>query len=465
METARTHHPNLLFIISDQFRAMCLEPGGDPVRTPALDGLAADGAVLTNAVSNYPVCSPHRAMLITGQPPQESHVTLNVNSGTAPAVGLRPGAPSWAQVLKEARYRTGYIGKWHLQAPTAADAIHGSGPLEDGRYWDAYSPPESRFGFDFWHSYGCNDLHLSPHYWEGDAPREQRTNVNKWSAEHETDVALEFLAGSATGKEPFALAVSFNPPHQPFDHLPPGRARDYADMPAEQLLNRPNVALASHVGLAAAVIAPLYFAAVTAIDAQVGRLLDALAELDLAQDTIVVFTSDHGQQMGSHDLLYKNVPYEESMRLPCLIRWPGHIAPGTQPALFCSLDIAPTLLGLAGFTDRIPEQMRGTNLAPVLLGAAEPDAEAVATYYCYPLLPTDQDIRGLRTSTNKFIARLRPGAGLETECYDLRQDPYELVPVLDPDANSLWAARLAAELQTAGDDWIGLAALKELANV
>ncbi|WP_434617724.1 sulfatase family protein [Arthrobacter sp. A5] len=454
----------MLFIISDQFRAMCLEPDGDPVRTPALDALAAQSAVLTNAVSNYPVCSPHRAMLVTGQPPHENHVPLNVNSGTAPEVGLRPGAPSWAQVLRDGGYRTGYIGKWHLAAPTAADAIHGRGPLEDGRYWDAYSPPSHRFGFEFWHSYGCNDQHLTPHYWVGNAPRERRTNINRWSAAHETDVALEFLAGARAGAAPFALAVSFNPPHQPFDELPPGYATDYAALPAGQLLNRPNVDLASSIGREAAAIAPLYYAAVTAIDEQVGRLLDALAELDLARDTIVVFTSDHGQQMGSHNLLYKNVPYEESMRLPCLIRWPGHIAPGQQPALFCSLDIAPTLLGLTGFADSKPVQMRGTNLAPVLLGAAEPDTEAAATYYCYPLHPTDQDIRGLRTSTNKFIARLSAGDGLVTECYDLRKDPYELVPVLDPDVNSLWAARLVAELQTAGDDWMGLSALKELAN-
>ncbi|MEO8222153.1 MAG: sulfatase-like hydrolase/transferase, partial [Specibacter sp.] len=302
--------PNLLFVIADQFRAMCLEPGGDPVCTPFLDALAFDGVSLANAVSNYPVCSPHRAMMMSGQYPDANGVTHNVNSETAKwGVGLRPDAPSWAAVLRDSGYTTGYIGKWHLEAPIPADALHGTGPLEDGRYWDAYSPLDRRHGFDFWYSYGCCDDHLSPHYWTGNAERHERVDVHGWSAAHETDVALDFLRSAASedsDASPFALAVSWNPPHQPFDQLPEGHDTSYARLSPAELLNRPNVDLDSGTGREAAAIAPLYYAAVSAIDTQLGRLLSALDALELTANTLVVFTSDHGQQMGSHGLLYKN---------------------------------------------------------------------------------------------------------------------------------------------------------------
>jgi arylsulfatase A-like enzyme len=469
--------PNLLFLVADQFRAMCLEPGGDAVSTPFLDAMAARGISLGQAVSNYPVCSPHRAMMMSGQYPSHNGVTHNVNSETAPwGVGLRPDAPSWAAVLRDEGYNTGYIGKWHLEAPVPEDAIHGTGPLEDGRYWDAYSPTDRRHGFDFWYSYGCCDQHLSPHYWTGRAPRNQRLDIQGWSAAHETDVALDFIYKSAVGgpdAAPFALAVSWNPPHQPFDQLPDGYDTSYAGLSAAQLLNRPNVDLGSETGLAAAVVAPLYYAAVSAIDAQVGRLLQALDQLDLAQDTLVVFTSDHGQQMGSHGLLYKNVPFEESMRIPFLLQWPGRLRTdsATAPAVgLGSVDIAPTLLGLLGLDSRIPAQMQGRDVSSALLEQGADDAgkssgtPSSALYFYYPRDENDQHVRGLRTSTEKFIARFHERDGLSTTLFDLVRDPYELEPIADEGRIRGGAAALMTALADACQTWPGDAVLAALAE-
>ncbi|POH60255.1 sulfatase family protein [Arthrobacter glacialis] len=468
--------PNLLFIVADQFRAMCLEPGGDPVSTPFLDYLAASGVSLANAVSNYPVCSPHRAMMMSGQYPDANGVTHNVNSETAGwGVGLRPDAPSWAAVLRDAGYKTGYIGKWHLEAPVPEDAIHGAGVLADGRYWDAYSPLDRRHGFDFWYSYGCNDAHLSPHYWTGDAGRHQRVNVAGWSAAHETDVAVEFLeraAGPARAGTPFALALSWNPPHQPFDQLPPDFERSYGKLAAAELLTRPNVVLKSDAGREAAAIAPLYYAAVGAIDAQVGRLLEALDSLGLADNTLVIFTSDHGQQMGSHGLLYKNVPFEESMRIPFVLRWPGRLNPATAAGL-SSVDIAPTLLGLLGFD--VPAPMQGRDVSTALLADAagnHPGATAdgspelgtpSALYFYYPRDRHDVDVRGLRTATAKFIATFHPASGLSTALYDLVADPYELRTITEPALVRGHAAALTDALAAAGQSWTGAPALAALA--
>lgn len=477
--------PNLLFIVADQFRAMCLEPGGDPVSTPFLDALAADGVSLAHAVSSYPVCSPHRAMMMSGQYPAANGVTHNVNSETAAwGVGLRPDAPSWAAVLRDAGYNTGYIGKWHLEAPVPEDAIHGAGPLEDGRYWDAWSPPERRHGFDFWYSYGCSDEHLTPHYWTSDAGRHQRVDVAGWSAAHETDAAIEFLeraaagsgrAGSPSGRPPFALAVSWNPPHQPFDQLPPDYDRSYASLGPAELLNRPNVDLASGAGREAADIAPLYYAAVSAIDAQVGRLMATLDALGLAKDTLVIFTSDHGQQMGSHGLLYKNVPYEESMRIPFVLRWPGRLdAAAAERVGISSVDIAPTLLGLLGFGGGVPDRMHGQDVSPVLLARGGGIPEEVSAgrpgtpsslYFYYPRNEDDVDIRGLRTATAKVIARFTARDGLGIAVHDLVADPFELHAIEDPTVVRHWARELAAALAAAGQTWTGERALAELAEL
>ncbi|MFB9166669.1 sulfatase family protein [Arthrobacter psychrochitiniphilus] len=477
--------PNLLFIVADQFRAMCLEPGGDPVSTPNLDAMASDGVSLAHAVSSYPVCSPHRAMMISGQYPDANGVTHNVNSQTATwGVGLRPDAPSWASALRDAGYNTGYIGKWHLEAPVPEDAIHGTGPLEDGRYWDAWSPPDRRHGFDFWYSYGCCDEHLTPHYWTSDAGRHQRTNVAGWSAAHETDVAIGFLeraASMASGdadRTPFALAVSWNPPHQPYDQLPLVHNTSYGALPPAELLNRPNVDLDSPAGREAATIAPLYYAAVSAIDAQVGRLLATLDALHLAQDTLVIFTSDHGQQMGSQGLIYKNVPYEESMRIPWVMRWPGRLTSSAADSVgISSVDIAPTLLGLLGLGEQVPAAMHGTDVSPALLahggeaqggGAQGGEAGNLGTpsslYFYYPRNSSDVDIRGLRTASTKFIARFQPASGLSTELFDLAGDPFELENITDPSAIRHWAGSLSNALAAAGHSWNGDQALKVLAN-
>ncbi|AIY03295.1 hypothetical protein ART_3696 [Arthrobacter sp. PAMC 25486] len=493
--------PNLLFIVADQFRAMCLEPGGDPVSTPFLDALMSDGVSLTHAVSSYPVCSPHRAMMMSGQYPASNGVTHNVNSETATwGVGLRPDAPSWAAVLRNAGYNTGYIGKWHLEAPVPEDAVHGTGPLEDGRYWDAWSPPNRRHGFDFWYSYGCCDEHLTPHYWTSHAGRHQRVDVTGWSAAHETDIAIDFLqraagtsgagaAGAGTsvaeaadgseretspGRMPFALAVSWNPPHQPFDQLPPDYDTSYGQLSAAELLTRPNVDLDSATGREAASIAPLYYAAVAAIDAQVGRLIATLESLGLAEDTLVIFTSDHGQQMGSHGLLYKNVPFEESMRIPFVLRWPDRLDTAAADRVgISSVDIAPTLLGLMGLGSDVPEHMHGQDLSPALLtqGDGAPEEGQAGTlgtpsslYFYYARDEHDVDVRGLRTATGKFIARFHAGEGLSTSVVDLVDDPYELHNITDPAVVRRWARDLSDALAAAGQSWSGKEALEELAN-
>lgn len=453
-----TTHPNILFILSDQFRAMCLED--DPVRTPHLDTLAKQSVKLTEAVSCYPVCSPHRAMLMTGQHPSRNGVPMNVNSHNCAShpggVGLRD-LPTWSSVLHDQGYRTGLIGKWHLEPPVLPeDEEFGEGRrAEDGKVWDAWSPFQRRFGFEFWHSHGCMDRHLKPHYWVEGATRAQRTDVEQWSAEYETDVVLQFLETTPRDR-PFAVFLSWNPPHQPFDELPPDAPLErYQAMSPTELLVRGNVDHDSPTGRQAARIAPLYFAAVECIDAQLGRIMKALGELGLDDNTIVVFTSDHGMQLGSHDAIYKNVPWNESMRLPCLIRIPG-ITAGESRAMMSSVDIAPTLIGLAGHSAAIPSVMQGRDLSSVILGGHSFDEDEVSLYYRWPLDDAPSSARGLVTHHWKYVVTRQPDGTCTSVLLRREGDPYERHPVDDPGVEAALARRLARELVAAGEDWEGL---------
>lgn len=455
--------PNILVVMADQFRASALGIlGEDPVRTPNLDRLAAAGCLAGQAVSSYPVCSPHRAMFLTGMRPDVNGVTLNVHSESAlDGVGLRDGLPTWASILRDDGYRTGYIGKWHLEPPAAQDEEFGEGRRDDGKVWDAWSPPARRFGFDFWYSYGAADRHLAPHYWAGDAGRHERIDIDRWSAEHETDVAIEHIAG-LDDAEPFALMLSLNPPHQPFDQVPDRYRAEYAGLGERALLTRPNVPFGTPVASQAAAIARDYFAAVTGVDEQVGRLADAVAQRGGARPTVILFTSDHGMQLGSHGLLYKNVAYEESMRLPLIVHAPGLVPAGRTEVLIDSLDFAPTILGLARVPTR-DSRMVGRDRSVALLSASpsarEGDERDAALYLRHPSRSDATSARGLRTRSQKIVATWHPSDGLTVDCFDLARDPYELDSRPFGPAASLLAAALLRVLDEAGDGWAGRDAL------
>lgn len=447
---------NLVLLIADQFRAQCLEPHGDPVSTPHLDALAARGIRCDATISSYPVCSPHRAMLISGQTPQENGVHLNVNSANAPAgVGLRSDVESWAAVMSDRGMHTGWIGKWHLEPPTAEDEIWGEGRREDGKVWDAFSPPERRFGFTTWYSYGCCDDHLRPHYWATDGAREDRIDVDQWSAEHETDRAIEFL--DSHREEPFALAVSWNPPHPPFELLPHGVHEELAGRGGE-LLVRPNVP--EEIRAEAERVAPLYFTAVHEIDEQVGRIVEALAERGLAENTLVVFTSDHGTQLGSQGRIDKNVPFEESMRIPLIVSGPSHLTPGRCSTLIGSLDLAPTLLGLVGLGDAVPGRMAGRDLSARILSHAGAEEGSAVPYFRDDASPDGLQQRGIRTPTHMWVLSAQGGEVWST-CHDLIADPYQQHPVEDPALDTVLAERtrqLLEELRWPWpplDTWLG----------
>jgi arylsulfatase A-like enzyme len=397
----------VLFVFADQWRAQATGYAGDPnARTPTLDRIRGEGVSMATAVSSCPVCTPARASLLTGQYPLTHGLFMN-------DVPLDPHAASIARAFGGAGYDTGYIGKWHV----------------DGHGWSAYVPPERRQGFRFWRGYELShDYNHSP-YWADDA---QRHTWNGYDAEAQTRCAQEYIrarAGAARGGTPFFLMLSWGPPHGPY-HTAPPRFRERYDPAAIRL--RPNVP-PEVAGEARAALAG-YYAHVEALDTCLGQLDETLRECGLTDDTILVFTADHGDHLLSHGRRGKQTPWDEAALVPFLIRWPAGlgVAPREVRTPFATPDVMPTLLGLAGLQGRqagAQGAVEGLDLSRLIAGEPDPSAAAVegtliASYHTHGTYKGYQgkDYRAIRTERHTY-ARTADGPWL---LYDNERDPYQL---------------------------------------
>ena len=454
--------PNLLFVFADQMRAFSCgyRDDADPVITPTLDRFASEGVTLTHAVSNYPVCSPFRAMLMSSRYPLSNGVPGNCNS--------MPGRENWrlredltcfTDVLNTSGYSVGYIGKWHLEAPHEPYVMPPGG---NGVVWNEYTPPNRRHGIHYWHGYNTYDNHYAPEYWIGEAPRDNRTVFHQWSPQHEADVAIDFLRDT-TGQyrdasKPFALFVSNNPPHTPFHLVPERYVERYEDAGPADLLTRGNVDLNSDDDRAvrARDSVKQHFAMVTGVDEQFGRILAALDETGQRENTVVVFCSDHGEMMGSHNMMHKGVWFDESLRIPFIVRHPGRVPAGVQDDLLLGApDIAPTLLRLLG-VNRLPKSWQGRDYSGALRGESI-ERPASAFYF-----NGERHARGLRTPRYTFVRSLGRAGRNEThdgeqavELYDNLGDPYQLhnIAARSPAVIDKLDRELKRWFDATGDPW------------
>jgi arylsulfatase A-like enzyme len=417
--------PNLVFVFADQWRAQALSHAGDQnLSTPALDAFAAEGVRFTSAVSNAPVCSPHRATLMTGLYPHLNGMVVNDQCLAASCPG-----PYLADCLNDAGYRTAYIGKWHI----------------DGRGRRKFVPPERRLGFSWWRGFECNhDYWDAPCY--GDSPDPE--TLPGYESFAQTDMACRFLREEA--REPFALFLSWGPPHNPYGTAPEEfRARHRP----EDIALRPNVPVATEA--AARKDLAGYYAHCEALDHAFGRLLEAIEESRRSRDTIAIFTSDHGDMLGSQGAFRKQRPYEESILVPLIVRDPRRgLGPAEVDAPISTVDLMPTLLGLCGCP--VPERCQGRDWTPVIrAGAAPPvDAALLACYspfHEYTTRGGGRAYRGLRTRRHTYV-RFIDGV---RHLFDNVADPYQMRDLAAaPESARLLAeleARLSAMLEEARD--------------
>ena len=436
--------PNLVLVFPDQMRGQAMGfLGEEPVLTPHLDRFAAESLVLPQAVSNTPVCSPFRGMLMTGKYPLSNKVIGNCNTKYGRVeqnCELQTFDRCWSDVLKEAGYSLGYIGKWHLDLPHEPyiDCANNNRTYYDRVLerdvpisWNEWCPPDRRHGFDFWYSYGTYDRHTRPMYWSTDAGREGFHYVDQWGPEHEADLAVKYIRNEGgtyrDPDRPFVLAVAPNPPHMPYHLVPDAYRRLYDGVDVEEVCNRPNIPekgtrwgdyYREHI--------LNYYAMVTGVDEQFGRIVSTIEEESLGEDTIVLFTSDHGDCLGIHDFQSKSNCYEESVRIPFLLRWPERIEPRFDDLLISVPDIYPTLLDLMGLGDAIPEDGEGASHADVALTGQGARPSSQLYVYPHPMERAYGD-RGVRT--HRYTMVMNKALGRPTDhilLFDNENDPFQM---------------------------------------
>lgn len=423
---------NLIYVFADQWRyqAMgCVHE--DQAVTPNMDGFAGESLFFENAYSTFPLCTPHRGSLMTGKYPFSIGLWTNCKIGLEEKVMLKPQETCIGNVLKEAGYETAYIGKWHLDASEKNFTDH---PESGAENWDAYTPPgERRQGFDYWLSYGADDNHLSPHYW-ADSPKQIRPG--KWSAEYETDKALEYMEEHRKKDAPFALFLSYNPPHLPYELVPKQYYEKFKDL---SVTWRPNVPKEKRTPKME-VIARQYFAAVYGIDEQFGRILAYLREKKMEENTLVVLSADHGEMLGSHGLMSKNIWYEESIHIPLLIRQKNRIQPGKSKVIVASPDHMPTVLDLLDLP--VPDTCQGISHKKAVLGREERapkhmflcsypgDPKSVSAFARQGMTHKAYGWRGIKTPEYTYVITngYMPEEKQTEYLYDDRSDPWQLHP-------------------------------------
>jgi arylsulfatase A-like enzyme len=370
--------------------------GIEKVKTPALDRLAAEGTRFTNAVANSPSCAPSRAAIFTGLHTLSHGVVNN-------ELRVKNDGPTFAGALRDNGYKCGYIGKWHL----------------DGGPRTAFTPPgPRRLGFDdYWAVANCtHDYMNSFYYTETPEPR----FIDGYEPVHQTDLAIRYISEKAKADDPFFLVLSWGTPHDPYREMPQ-ELLERCKPEEVEFMETNSLYVPAEIMQAKKEILAGYYAHIMALDDQLARLDQTLKEQGLYENTLVVFTADHGDMLGNQNQYYKSQPWRESVGVPLLIRRPGHIPAGrVTDAPISLIELTASLISMTG-TD-VPDAMQGDDLSALILGdeSAAPGSVFInfaPAVHCIPSPP----FRGVVTRTHTY-AETVDGPWL---LYDDRADPFQ----------------------------------------
>jgi choline-sulfatase len=400
--------PNIVFLYTDDQAQWAVGAYGNrEIKTPNLDRLARRGAIFRNAFTVTPVCSPSRAALMTSRYPSELGIADWIDPRKEPAIGLAPSAITWPELLKGFGYATMLAGKWHLGTR------------------DEFHP--TRQGFDRF--FGFRD--------GSNQPINPRLEVDGRMQQLEGSLpdllvneGLNFIDRHRQG--PFLLSIHFRAPHTPYGPVPEEDSASYRTF---------DPSIPDVPGLPRERVKQLhreYYASVSSVDRNVGRLIAKLDEWGLAERTAVIFTSDHGYMIGHHGLWHKGNAawlvegkkgyrpnmYDDAIRVPLLIYWPGAVSPGTSiTQVVSNLDLLPTILEIAGLGTPGNLEIRGKSLVPLLKGqhAAPWDDTLFGQYDMHHYQVAR--MRMIRTPEWKLVRHLETGG--QDELYHLAEDPGE----------------------------------------
>jgi choline-sulfatase len=413
--------PNVLILIADQLRTQSIGITDKRAKTPNIDQLAAEGMFFDQFVASTPVCSAFRGSLMTGKYASSTGIVVN-------ELRMNPNHDTYAHVLKKAGYKTDHIGKWHIWAHKAG----GHRGTENN-----YVPPGPyRMGFDdYWAAYNFGHNNFNYSYWT-DSPKEIKVS-DEFKSTHFTNMAINRLKEHAEKKDPFAMVVAYSPPHDPFTernvqkkfydmfkdvNFPlPETWNDTPDPYMDRNTNQKR--WLSHWKIKLGFMMKAYYAMTAALDHEIGRIMKTLEETGLDKDTIVIFTSDHGEMFGAQGRVFKMTFYEESARVPFIIRWPGKIPAGKRSdACMATPDVMPTILGLCKQT--IPKAVEGMDLSQLALGQKGPEPEfALLQGMGHTFLWNDGfEWRAIRDKQYTYARYLKDGKEL---LFDNKNDPIQ----------------------------------------
>jgi len=410
--------PNVIYILADQWRSTAFGyVGNEDVKTPAIDQFATESIIYRNAITVAPVCTPYRAALMTGRFPTTTGMFLN-------DLYLPEEELCMAEIYESAGYNTAYFGKWHLD---------GHGRLNNVE-------PERRQGFDYWKALECSHEYNNMPYYENDQP-----DIKYWETYSPFAIARDagnYLEAHAKDEKPFLLFISLATPHFPHNSAPVKYQQMYAD---KNLTLRKNVPTAIRENALKELQG--YYAHCTATDKAIGDILAKLKELDLYSKSIVVFTSDHGEMMGSHAIepKQKQVAWDESIRVPFLIRHPaiGQDQGKEVRTPINTPDILPTLLSLSKI--EIPDIVEGEDLSAIVeKPEIQGDRAALFMNVCpFTVMYPEKEYRGIRTSRYTYVKSPEEAFML----FDNQADPFQ--------QNNLVGKEEAAALQQELEEQLG----------
>ena len=416
--------PNIIVVMTDDQRWDALGCAGHPfLKTPNIDRLAREGAIFQNAFVTTPLCSPSRATFLTGQ-----YVHKHGVRGNGDSKAISHSFVTWPALLQKAGYTTGYVGKIHMG-----------------------NDPTPRPGFDYWVGVPGQGRYVNPRLHIDGELKE----VPGYMTDVLTDDSVEFLKKQRDATKPFALVLAHKAIHGPF--TPAERHKDlYADekihrAPSvdDDLSGKPAIAGKTKGGPGENVQRNM-LRAIVAVDEGVGKIIAALEESKQLADTLIVFTSDNGDFWGEHRLGDKRAAYEESIRVPLVMRYPKKIAAGSKPtAIALNADLAPTCLALAGVA--IPSDMHGKSLLPVLGGKSDGwRSAALFEYFMEKQFAHIPNWQAVRTDRWKYIHYTDVADA--DELYDLQNDPHEMKNLIADESSKATLDQVKGQLERLLDE-------------
>lgn len=470
--------PNILIIFPDQLRRYSAgfwseEPyrqhvigQPDPAVTPVLDKLAKNGVVFTQAISNYPLCSPYRGMMLSGLYPNQNGIWSNCRKDRD--CQLNENATTITDVFYEAGYNTSYFGKCHWHKTEALFDKNGNykGTTEapGGHYvnaYDTYVPPgKSRHSIEYFYQ-ALKDAHFDsrvysndPKVIEGKADGElHRPKI--FSAKNEAEQIIKYLKNTHNQRntdKPFCMLWALNPPHNPWDdaNTEMDLMHKYYDTDKFKELNE--LVVRPNADLKLAKYARNYFANVTAVDKYIGWVIKELEEMGELENTIIVFSSDHGEMLGSHGKTGKNVFEQEAISIPFIVHYPKKVQAGISDVILGVTDVMPTVLSMAGLQNKIPVEVEGIDFSEHIYNTANTALEKPEAALL--ILNKSRGIHSLDYTL--CVHESDEGEIAETYLYDNKTDVYQQNRIQlnkKPEIAKKMLNKLGQKLKETNDPW------------